>query len=118
MTFEVKDSGERQQFDSGMVRDTTTGKIEYDRLFDGVLADRYCEHLTKGAQKYPDARPGVPNWTLADGETELIRFRKSAARHFRQWLRGDSDEDHFSATVFNLNGYETTKAKLNATNKA
>jgi hypothetical protein len=36
--FETKDSGERQQFASGMVRDTQTGKPRYDLAFDGPLA--------------------------------------------------------------------------------
>lgn len=97
-----------------MVRDTSEGKPEYDRLFDGPLADRYADHLTKGATKYPDLPDGRPNWTQADGLAELRRFRKSAARHFRQWLRGDRDEDHFAATVFNLNGYEFVREKLKA----
>lgn len=114
--FTVKDSGQRQQFDSGMVRDITAGKVDYHRAYDGVLLDRYCAHLTKGAVKYPDQLNGKPNWMLADGRAELNRFRASAARHFRQWLRGDTDEDHFSATVFNLNGYETINEKMNDLN--
>jgi len=111
-TFEVKDSGKRQEFESGMMRDTQDNKIDYDKIFDGPMADRWAEHLTKGAVKYPDVSPGVANWTLANGEKELIRFRKSAVRHFRQWLRGDLDEDHASATFFNINGYEYVKDKM------
>jgi hypothetical protein len=111
--FEVKDSGSRQEFDSGMVRDTQDGKIDYTVVLDGPMLDRWAEHLTKAKQKYPDIRPGVANWTLAAGEEELVRFRKSAFRHFRQWLRGDSDEDHAAAVIFNLNGYEYVKEKLN-----
>lgn len=110
--FIVKDSGERKNFDSGMVRDTETGKADFELIFNGPMADRWAMHLTRGAQKYPDVRPGVPNWTLADGEEEMVRFRKSAVRHFRQWLRGDVDEDHAAAVLFNINGYEYVKAKL------
>jgi len=112
MSFEVKDSGARQEFKSGMVRDTADGKVDYTRIMDGPMYDRWAEHLSKGATKYPDVRPGVANWTLAAGEEEMARFRKSAARHFRQWLRGDTDEDHASATYFNINGYEFVKAKM------
>ena len=111
-TFEVKDSGKRQEFESGMMRDTQDNKIDYDKIFDGPMADRWAEHLTKGAVKYPDVSPGVANWTLANGEKELIRFRNSAVRHFRQWLRGDLDEDHAAATFFNINGYEYVKDKM------
>lgn len=110
--FTVKDSGKRQEFASGMVRDTTDGKVDFARLFDGPLADRYSAHLTKGGLKYPDLPDGTPNWMQANGQAELIRARKSAVRHFRQWLRGDTDEDHFAATVFNLNLYEYVKARM------
>ncbi len=111
--FIVKDSGKRDAFSSGMVRDTQENKTDYSRVFDGPMLDRWAEHITKGAVKYPDVSPGVPNWTLANGENELIRFKKSAIRHFRQWLRGDTDEDHASACYFNINGFEFVKAKLN-----
>lgn len=112
MSFDVKDSGVRQEFQSGMVRDTAENKVDYTRIMDGPMYDRWAEHLSKGAKKYPDVRPGVANWTLAEGEEEMARFKKSAARHFRQWLRGDIDEDHASATYFNINGYEYVKEKL------
>ena len=99
--FEIKDSGERQEFDSGMVRDTAEDKIDYTLAFDGPLLDRYAAHLTEGAKKYAKR-----NWMQARGPEEMARFKDSATRHFRQWLRGDMDEDHFAATVFNMNGFE------------
>src|SRR6185369_12162824 len=88
------------------------GKSDVELIFNGPMADRWAEHLTKGAKKYPDVEIGVPNWTLAAGKEEMIRFRKSAVRHFRQWFRGDRDEDHAAATFFNINGYEYVKEKL------
>lgn len=110
--FVVKDSGKRQTFQSGMVRDTQDGKADFTRILDGPMFDRWAAHLTKGGAKYPDVKPGVPNWTLASGEEELARFKKSAFRHFRQWMRGDIDEDHASAVFFNINGAEFVKEKL------
>lgn len=104
--FQVKDSGERQSFASGMVRDVTTGKIDWHRVADGPMLKRWAEHLTRGNTKYPDVQPGVPNWTLAAGAEELARFKASAFRHFMQWYLGDRDEDHAAATYFNINGYE------------
>jgi hypothetical protein len=114
MSFQVKDSGKRQQFEGGMVRDTTEGKIDYDRIYDGPMADRWADHLTKGNVKYPDVEPGVPNWMLADGIAEYTRARKSAARHYRQWRRGDTDEDHAAAVFFNINLKEYVQEKLEA----
>jgi hypothetical protein len=107
MGFDVKDSGERQQYPSGMQRDTTEDKVRYDLVFDGPLVERLATHLTKGAKKY-DAR----NWMKASGQDELERFRESAARHFFQWLRGDTDEDHAMAVVFNINGALYVEEKM------
>lgn len=110
--FTIKDSGERKEFASGMVRDVTTGKIAFHKVLDGPMFDRWAAHLTKGAEKYPDVAPGKPNWMLASGEQELQRFRESAFRHFRQWLNGNTDEDHAAAVFFNINGYEYVKQKM------
>ena len=111
--FVVNDSGARQEFDSGMVRDTQEGKTNYTRIFDGVMADRWAEHMTKGEAKYPDVRPGVPNWTLAKSPEEVQRFRISATRHFVAWLHGETDEDHAAGVYFNIDGAETTQKKIN-----
>mgnify|MGYP001619269067 CR=1 FL=1 len=106
INFDLKDSGERLQFDSGMVRDVTTHKIDYSLVFDGPMLERLAIHLTKGAEKYAKR-----NWMQASGQAELERFRESAIRHFVQWLHGDTDEDHAAAVFFNVNGYEYVKEK-------
>lgn len=108
-TFVVKDSGERHHFESGMQRDIDSNKVQYDLVFDGPMLERYAAHLTKGAEKYQPR-----NWMLAEGEAEMVRFKASATRHFFQWLRGDTDEDHAAAVIFNLNGTEYVRDKLRA----
>lgn len=112
--FAIKDSGERKEFASGMVRDTSDGKTDYARVLDGPMLDRWAVHMTKGAIKYHDPKPGSPNWLLANGEEELTRFKKSAIRHFIQWFRGERDEDHAAAVFFNINGVEYVREKLAA----
>lgn len=113
MAFEIEDSGKRQEFESGMVRDTSEGKVEYHRVLDGPMFERWAEHLTKAAaSKYPDNEDGSANWTKANGMAELRRFRISAFRHMIQWLRGDKDEDHAAAVIFNLNGAEYVKNRM------
>lgn len=107
--FVVKDSGQRQQFEGGMQRDTTEGKIDYTLALDGPMFKRYAEHLTKGAAKY-----GKRNWLKGEGQEVLDRFKESALRHFLQWLNGDVDEDHASAIWFNVNGAEMVKEKQKA----
>jgi hypothetical protein len=105
--FITKDSGERQEFESGMVRDVTTGKAHVALAFDGPMFWRWVMLLTRGAVKY-----AVRNWMKASGQAEYERFKESAARHFYQWYRGDLDEDHAAAVFFNINGAEYVKEKI------
>lgn len=105
--FVVKDSGKREEFSGGMVRDTSEEKIDYTLALDGPMFKRYSAHLTKGAKKY-----GKGNWLKATGDVELRRFKESALRHFLQWYWGECDEDHASAAWFNINGAEYVKEKL------
>lgn len=102
--FTTKDSGKREQFTSGMVRDTQDGKTNFALVFSGPMLERWAALLTRGAVKYER-----DNWMKASGTPELQRFQESAARHFAQWMRGDNDEDHAAAVVFNLNGAEYVK---------
>lgn len=106
MTFETKDSGERQEFSTGMVRDTTKGKARFDLIYKPLLW-RWAELMARGAEKYGDR-----NWERAATEEELGRFYQSAERHFQQWVRGDMDEDHAAAVIFNLGGAELVKTRL------
>lgn len=111
MSFVVKDSGQRKEFAGGMQRDTDTNKLDVELVFNGPMLRRWADHLTKGNTKYPDPIPGKANWQRATGLEEQVRFRKSAVRHFFQWLNGDEDEDHAAAVYFNINGYEFVKEK-------
>lgn len=110
--FAVKDSGKREEFASGMMRDTAEDKTDFSLPLNGPMFERWAAHLTKGAKKYPDTKPGSPNWMLASGEAERIRFKKSAMRHFFQWYNGQTDEDHAAAVFFNINGHEYVKDRI------
>jgi hypothetical protein len=106
MGYAVKDSGKREQYKSGMVRDVTEGKTDYALVLDGPMFERWASHLTKGAVKYEKR-----NWMKAEGSAEYERFRESAFRHFLQWYRGETDEDHAAAVLFNINGAEYVSGK-------
>lgn len=103
MTYETKDSGKRETYDTGMVRDVQDGKPDYTLIPESMLT-RWAELMTRGAGKY-----GRRNWELARTEEELERFKASAYRHFIQWIRGDADEDHAAATFFNISAAEYVK---------
>jgi hypothetical protein len=108
----IHDSGERQVYSSGAMRDPSTGKIDWTRVTFGPLLRRWAMHLTKAEAKYPDPEPGVPNFSLIKTKEELIRYKKSAFRHFMSWYFDETDEDHAAATTFNINGVEIIKAKM------
>lgn len=93
--FVIKDSGKRETYESGAVRDTNEGKIRYDLLPIECLK-RLAEHYTKGAKKYDDNnwKKGIPT----------KRFIESAWRHWGEYLLGETEEDHLSALVFNVFG--------------
>jgi len=104
--FITKDSGERQEFSTGMQRDVQKGKARFD-LIDKPMLWRWAELMGRGADKY-----GERNWEKAATEDELNRFKASAERHLQQLLRGDTDEDHAAAVLFNIAGIEHVKTKL------
>ncbi len=107
--FVTKDSGERQVFESGMVRDSGVKTLRPD-LIDQSMLRRWAELMGRGALKY-----GERNWEKAAGQAELARFMASAYRHFFQWANDlDGAEDHAAAVMFNVAGAEFVKEKLRA----
>lgn len=111
MSFEIKDSGERKIFATGMQRDSGEKVLRPDLIWLPGLV-RLAEHMGKGAVKYSER-----NWEKASTQEELDRFKASAFRHFLQWMRGDRDEDHMSGCIFNLFGAEFVMEKLDAKHK-
>lgn len=108
--FIVKDSGKRLNFKSGMVRDIANDKIDYSLSFDGPMFKRLSVLLTNAANSKYSKR----NWMKANSKEEMERFKESAVRHFYQWFSGEnSEEDHAAALIFNINGYEYVKDKIN-----
>ncbi len=99
-------TAERQEYSTGMMRDTSTNKARYD-LLDMPMLARWADLMARGAEKY-----GAHNWKKAETQEELDRFRESAIRHFFQWFSGDTDEDHAAAVYFNIAGAEMVKTKL------
>lgn len=93
MFSEVKDSGTRQSFGTGAVRDTQEGKGRYD-LLPAYALDRIARHFENGAKKYGDEnwRKGIP----------LRRYLDSGIRHAFKFLEGHRDEDHAAAAAWNF----------------
>ena len=111
--YQLKDSGKRQDYKSGMKRDIQEGKPRFDLMiplnipYTETMFYRWAILMEKGMDKY-----GYRNWEKANSEEEMLRFKASAFRHFVQWFSGEIDEDHGAAVLFNINAFEFVKTKL------
>lgn len=106
--------------EGSMVRSPDTGKTDYALTYRGPMLRRWAELLSRGAVVY-----GADNWLEGLREADPAirsrikrRYKKSAARHFWQWMMGQRDEDHAAAVYFNLNGYEAMVWTDDATTRA
>ena len=91
--FMLKDSGERQLFYTGAVRDSETGKGRFD-LIPTQLLFRLAQHYERGAVKYDDR-----NWEKG---MSISRCIDSAMRHLTKYVAGWNDEPHLDAAIWNL----------------
>lgn len=110
---QVKDSGERSEYESGMLREPDYDKPRFDLMvaegvpYDEQIITRFALLLGKGAAKYADR-----NWEQANSKEEVDRMKASAFRHFMQWYCGEDDEDHAAAVLFNIMAAEMTEFKM------
>jgi hypothetical protein len=111
--YETKHSGQSEEYASGMKRDTQEGKPRFDLItpralpYTETMAYRRAMLMARGAKHYGDR-----NWELGSGQEELERAQASAERHMRQWLAGETDEDHAAACQFNIDAAEYFKWKI------
>ena len=90
---ELQDSGKRQDFKSGCVRDTAENKSRPD-LISPYFNMRVGDHLEKGASKYAER-----NWEQG---MPISRCIASLERHLNQYKMGLTDEDHLAAVSCNI----------------
>lgn len=90
--YKLKDSGERQDFNTGSVRDTQTGKARYS-LIPLSITEQLAHHYAKGAEKYAER-----NWQKGQ---PISRYYDSAQRHLIALLKEENDENHGIAFVWN-----------------
>lgn len=102
--FGMKDSGARQEFETGARRDLQTGKGRPD-LIPTLFIQRLAVVMEKGAEKYGD-------WNWSKG-MPLSRYYASAMRHLMQAFDGDQDEDHLGQCAFNVSAFMWTLNEVN-----
>ena len=93
MDYVIKDSGKRQEFDTGAVRDIQENKGRFD-LLPAKAITKLAVHFEKGAKKYGDN-----NWQLG---IPAKRYVDSAMRHLFKYMDGQEDEDHLVACCWNI----------------
>jgi hypothetical protein len=101
----IKDSGVRQQFNTGSKRDTRDGKGRFDLLPMRAL-QRLARHFEGGAKKY-----GERNWEKGQ---PISRYLDSAIRHACKYVQGERDEDHLIAATWNLMCAAETEERIQA----
>lgn len=89
----IKDSGDRTAFETGAVRDMHEGKGRLDLLPCSAILE-LAKHCENGALKYGERNvdKGIPQHSFID----------SALRHLFKYLRGDKDENHLVAALWNV----------------
>lgn len=93
--YVTKDSGARQEFETGSRRDTQDGKPRIDLISPHALT-RWGGLMGRGADKY-----GERNWEKGQ---PLTRYEASLFRHVVAYMLGDREEDHLAAVLFNAGG--------------
>jgi hypothetical protein len=102
----LKDSGAREVFPTGGVREPNeAAKGRYDLIPTSPIR-RLAVHYARGAAKYADR-----NWEKG---LPLGRYADSAKRHLDQFLSGDRAEDHLAAVLWNTCGLMWTEEQIQA----
>jgi hypothetical protein len=101
--FVMKDSGARQTFETGAVRDAGSGKGFWHCL-PYVALEALAKLYEAGAKKYAkhNWKKGIP----------LSRYIDSAYRHLAKLAEGWPDEDHAAAVLWNVAGYLWTRKEI------
>lgn len=89
----IADSGERQEFQTGAIREMQ-GKVGRYDLISPIGLRRLARWYQLGAEKYADR-----NWEKGVPISSCIN---SAFRHLIKYMLGMDDEDHLAAIAWNI----------------
>lgn len=103
--FIVKDSGQREEFDTGSRRDSREGKGRFD-LLPTLPMREMALHYEQGAAKYGDH-----NWKKGQ---PLMRYVDSAMRHINALVAGEDTENHAIAAAWNMWSFRWTLSEIEA----
>ncbi|MGW3992181.1 dATP/dGTP diphosphohydrolase domain-containing protein [Amycolatopsis sp. NPDC004772] len=109
----MDDTGTRQEFPGGGMRDTAAGKPRFELLWTDAqpygdqMLTRAARWMARGAEKYESR-----NWELFDSPEALEHAKASLLRHTFKLLAGETDEDHAAAVWFNSQVIEYVRWKF------
>lgn len=109
----LHDSGTRQQFEGGGVRDTAEGKPRFDLLwpkdvpYEAQFLTQMAQVLQQGAEKYAPR-----NWELFYTEEAKEHAQGSLGRHYANYMAGSTDEPHLILMACNLLMLATLEWKI------
>lgn len=92
-SYETKDSGSREKFETGSQRDSRVGKGRFD-LISPIALRRISGVYERGAIKYDE-------WNWSKGQ-QFSRLMDSALRHLNEYREGMRDEDHLAQAAWNI----------------
>lgn len=104
--LKLKDSGKKRHFSTGSVRDNSKGKGRFDLLPPEAI-EAIAIQMELGAEHY-----GCRNWEK--GQPILRSFIDSGLRHLNKVLKGDKDEDHLRAALWNIACAVATRERVKA----
>lgn len=104
--FELRNSGDqKEQFQTGSVRDSRDGKGRFDLIPTGPLR-RLARIYEEGGKRYGDG-----NWKKGQS---LMRYMDSALRHINCAIAGEPTEDHLAQCSWNCFAFMWTLNEIEA----
>ena len=98
--YETLDSGKRETFAAGSVRDKRKSQGRFD-LISHLTLLRLVQLYVRGSKKYRER-----NW---EKDQPLSWYLVSAMRDLAQWIGGDPTEDHSTASSWSCFAYIQTE---------
>lgn len=102
-TTELPDTGARTTYQTGAVRDASTGKGHFHSIPPSALR-RLAKRFEDGAKKY-----SKNNWMKG---IALSHYQDSLLRHTLAWAEGDQSEDHVGAILWNAAAMDWTEQAI------
>jgi hypothetical protein len=101
----------KTKFSTGAVRDKQEGKENYPECVSFLSLRRYARYMTKVSTKYGEDnwRKGIP---IKSYERSLMRHLQKYFANKYEGAKFESEVDHLSAAMFNLQGILHEEEKL------